>query len=74
MFTGSPLAAPARWVCVGDAPNDESMFEAFALSVGVANIAASLDRLAHPPAFVTPSECGAGFVELADHLLRGRSS
>ena len=74
VFAGSPLASPARWLCVGDAPNDESMFEAFALSVGVANIAASLDRLAHPPAFVTQAECGAGFVELADHLIRSRSA
>jgi HAD superfamily hydrolase (TIGR01484 family) len=54
---------------VGDSPNDEPLFEAFALSVGVRNIERFAADLVHPPVFVTPSEGAAGFVELAEHLL-----
>jgi len=61
-----------RWVFVGDAPNDVSMFEAFPLSVGVANILRFADRLPVPPAYVTAAESSAGFVELARHLLAAR--
>ncbi|MCK7498056.1 MAG: hypothetical protein MZW92_50630 [Comamonadaceae bacterium] len=42
----------------------------FPLSVGVANVRGFLDRLATPPAFVTERASGAGFVEVADRLLR----
>jgi hypothetical protein len=61
-----------RFVFVGDSGNDAPMFAYFPLSVGVANVRAFLDRLATPPAFVTERRSGAGFVELADRLLRGR--
>ncbi len=57
-------------IYAGDSPNDEPMFEAFALSVGVANVAPYLPRLKHPPKFITPSEAGAGFAELAQLLLK----
>ncbi|OZI71624.1 HAD-IIB family hydrolase [Bordetella genomosp. 12] len=57
---------------IGDSPNDEPMFEFFPLSVGVANIRAQLHRIKHPPAFVTPSRGGAGFVEMAERLLAAR--
>jgi HAD superfamily hydrolase (TIGR01484 family) len=60
-----------RFVFVGDSGNDAPMFAYFPLSVGVANVRAFLDRLATPPAFVTERESGAGFVEVADRLLRG---
>jgi HAD superfamily hydrolase (TIGR01484 family) len=56
-------------VFAGDSPNDAPMFAWFARSVGVANVRASLDRIATPPAYVTPSTCGAGFAELAAALL-----
>ncbi len=54
---------------IGDSPNDEPMFEFFSYSVGVANIHKQLHRLTHRPKFVTPSEGGAGFVEMAHQLL-----
>lgn len=59
-----------RWLFVGDAPNDASMFAAFARSVGVANLAAVADQLEVAPPFLTHASYGDGFVELADHLLK----
>lgn len=67
---GAPLAACAF---VGDSPNDAPMFGHFPLSVGVANVRDQLDRIATPPAFVTASRGGAGFVEFADRLLALRA-
>jgi len=61
-----------RWIFVGDAPNDMSMFGAFPLSIGVANILRLADRLPTPPAYVTEAASAAGFVELARHLLDAR--
>ena len=58
---------------IGDSPNDEPMFEFFQYSVGVANIQTQLHRLTHRPKFVTPSEGGAGFIEMARHLLTARA-
>jgi HAD superfamily hydrolase (TIGR01484 family) len=57
---------------VGDSPNDEPMFRAFPLSVGVANVRDVMDRLHHLPAFVTHQPSGAGFVELANYLLAAK--
>lgn len=59
-------------VFAGDSPNDAPMFGYFRHSVGVANVRPFLDRIATPPAYVTPSEGGAGFVELADALLAAK--
>lgn len=56
----------------GDSLNDEPMFEAFELSVGVANVRDVLDRLAHPPRFATRAREGRGFEELVRHLLKAR--
>ncbi len=53
----------------GDSPNDEPMFEYFPYSVGVANIKNFIKDLDSPPKFVTPSNGGKGFVELANHLI-----
>lgn len=58
-----------EWVYAGDSPNDEPMFQAFPLSVGVANVAPFLPKMKSPPAYLTPSEAGAGFAELAKLLL-----
>lgn len=55
---------------VGDAPNDESMFAHFPLSVGVANIAQHLALLQHLPTYITDGQGGVGFAELAEQLLR----
>jgi HAD superfamily hydrolase (TIGR01484 family) len=59
-----------EFVFVGDSPNDEPMFRFFANSVGVNNVMDFQDRLQHLPRFITPSRSGAGFVEVADRLLR----
>jgi HAD superfamily hydrolase (TIGR01484 family) len=63
-----------RWVYVGDSTNDVLMFEHFPHSVGVANIRRFEAQLAHPPVYITPSERGTGFAEVADAILSaGRS-
>ena len=61
-----------RWVYVGDSTNDVLMFEHFAHSVGVANIRRFEGQLSHPPAYITPSERGAGFAEVAQAVLAAR--
>ena len=52
---------------IGDSPNDESMFNSklFPNSVGVANIRKYEHTLKYTPAFLTPSEESAGFLEMA---------
>lgn len=65
-------ARDARFVFVGDSFNDEPMFEAFSLSVGVANVRTVLARLDFPPKFITTRSEGHGFVELANTILRAR--
>ena len=62
----------ARWLFVGDAPNDASMFASFPCSVGVANLAAVADRLAVAPPYLTRASHGEGFIELAQYLLGQR--
>ena len=63
-------AGRERYVFAGDSPNDAPMFAYFPNAVGVANVTPFLDRIATPPAYVTANEAGAGFVELADFLLK----
>ena len=58
-----------QWVFVGDSTNDELMFEAFAQSVGVANVRRFEAQLRHKPRFVTEGERGVGFAEVARALL-----
>jgi HAD superfamily hydrolase (TIGR01484 family) len=58
-----------QWVYIGDSTNDQLMFKTFANSVGVANIARFVPQLAHLPRYVTRSERGAGFTEVARALL-----
>jgi HAD superfamily hydrolase (TIGR01484 family) len=57
-------------VFVGDSPNDASMFAAFPKSVGVANVRKYAGRMTAEPKYVTHAAFGAGFAELAAHLLR----
>jgi hypothetical protein len=47
------------------------MFAFFENSVGVANVARFAGRLAAEPKYVTRAAAGAGFAELAAHLLSG---
>jgi len=61
-----------RFIFVGDSPNDAPMFEHFPYSVGVANVRAFTGRIATPPAYITEGESGAGFAEVAAHLLAAR--
>jgi hydroxymethylpyrimidine pyrophosphatase-like HAD family hydrolase len=56
-----------RVVYAGDSPNDAPMFGFFDNSVGVANVRRFPDL---QPKYVTEAEAGAGFAELAAHLLR----
>ena len=56
-------------VYVGDSPNDSPMFGYFPRSVGVANVRRFAGRMAAFPAYVTQAEAGAGFAEVAAHLL-----
>ena len=62
----------SQWVYVGDSTNDQVMFAHFEHSVGVANVQRFAAQLHHPPRYVTPSERGAGFAELVQHLLQHR--
>ena len=57
------------WAYVGDSTNDQVMFNAFASSIGVANIARFVPQLAHLPRFVTQGERGAGFSEVCQAIL-----
>jgi HAD superfamily hydrolase (TIGR01484 family) len=66
-------AAKAEVVFAGDSPNDAPLFAFFARSVGVANVRRFENLLAAPPKYVTRAESGAGFAELAEHLLVAKS-
>ncbi len=63
----------ARYLFVGDSPNDQAGFSFFPLSVGVANVERFVGQLAPPPAFVTRAAGGHGFAELVDLLLALRA-
>jgi len=68
---GVPFDA-AQWLYVGDSTNDQLMFEHIPLSVAVANIARFVPALRVLPAYVTPSERGAGFAQVVERLLTAR--
>jgi len=61
-----------RCVFAGDSPNDAPMFAYLPNAVGVANVARFALPPGQVPAYVTPSACGAGFAELARHLIQAR--
>jgi len=67
-------AERASWAYVGDSTNDQLMFDAFANSIGVANIRRFLPELKHLPHFVCRSERGAGFAEVARALIEARAT
>jgi HAD superfamily hydrolase (TIGR01484 family) len=66
-----PHLNPAQVLTVGDSPNDEAMFDPaiFPVSVGVANILEYVDRLQHPPQYVTTQPEVDGFCEMVRCLL-----
>ena len=53
----------------GDSPNDAPMFAFFDHSIGVANVTRFKGKLEAEPKYVTRGAAGAGFAELAAHLL-----
>ena len=63
----------ARWVYVGDSTNDQLMFGHLPQSVGVANIRRFEAQLTQAPRYITPSERGTGFAEVAQALLSMRA-
>jgi HAD superfamily hydrolase (TIGR01484 family) len=63
-----------RVVFVGDSPNDTPMFEYFPNAVGVANVRDCHGRIDCEPRYVTTAASGAGFCELARHLLAARGA
>ena len=69
LFQRDLAAELDKWVFVGDSGNDQAMFQHFTHSVGVANIRRFESQLTHLPYYITPSERGAGFAEVAKSLL-----
>ena len=69
LFQRDLAAELDKWVFVGDSGNDQAMFQHFTHSVGVANIRRFESQLTHLPRYITPSERGAGFAEVAKMLL-----
>ena len=70
---GMDLAESRREIVfAGDSPNDAPLFAFFSHSVGVANVRRFKDLLADKPKYVTRATAGAGFAELAEHLLQER--
>ena len=61
-----------RFVFCGDSPNDAPMFDFFPNACGVANVREFESRMPALPAYVARSRGGAGFVEIADHILAAR--
>jgi HAD superfamily hydrolase (TIGR01484 family) len=69
LFQRDLAAELDQWVFVGDSGNDQVMFQNFTHSVGVANIRQFESKLTYLPRYITPSERGEGFVEVAKMLL-----
>lgn len=61
-----------EWLFVGDSTNDQLMFGAFPLSVGVANLLRFAAQLHCWPAYITDGERGAGFAQVVQALLSQR--
>ena len=59
-----------KFIFCGDSPNDEPMFEFFPLSFGMANVRPFLPLMRHGPAYITNGECGSGFCEVVDLVLK----
>lgn len=72
VFGISDEVACMHYAFIGDSGNDARMFAHYPQSVGVANVRRHLSRLEVRPAYVTVSEYGAGFVEVAESILMTR--
>ena len=62
------------FIFAGDSPNDEPMFEAMNITVGVANIRRFSGKMKHLPRYVTNKSGGLGFAEMADKILENRTN
>lgn len=56
-------------VYIGDAPNDQVMFEAFPLSFAPVNIYDKEEELIHKPTFVAKGKGGLGFSQIIDEII-----
>lgn len=65
--------AAERAVFVGDSPNDEPLFAGFPHTIAVANIRRYLERLEHPPRYVTSADAAEGFAEAVRVILTRRA-
>ena len=72
-FSSDLDAANGEYAFAGDSPNDAPMFKFFENSIGVANVARFAGRMEAEPKYVTRGIAGAGFAELAAHLLARRA-
>jgi HAD superfamily hydrolase (TIGR01484 family) len=73
VFGLSSENAQARWAFIGDAPNDQSMFDQFPKSAAVANIQPYLATMqGRGPTWITHASHGDGFIEFANALLESR--
>ncbi len=68
-FKVAPGLLQREYAFAGDSPNDAPMFSFFDCSVGVANVARFTGTLEAEPKYITRGTAGAGFAELAAHLL-----
>jgi hydroxymethylpyrimidine pyrophosphatase-like HAD family hydrolase len=59
-------------VFVGDSPNDEPMCARFPLACAVANVRRYGNLIKKPPAYTAAQECGDGFAEIAETILKKR--
>jgi len=64
--------AVSTMLFAGDSPNDEPMFEALELTVGVANIKHFSHKMKHLPKYVTGKSGGHGFAEMSRIILEKR--
>ena len=71
-FRCGPGILQQEFAFAGDSPNDAPMFSFFASSVGVANVSRFVEQIETPPKYITRGAAGAGFAELAAHLLGER--
>ena len=71
-FSCGPGILQREFAFAGDSPNDAPMFAFFDVSIGVANVARFAGQIETPPKYVTRGAAGAGFAELAAHLLGDR--
>ena len=65
-------SAVSRFAFVGDSGNDAACFAAFRVTLGVANVRASVPRLSVPPRYVAARAMGEGFAEVAAAILAKR--